>query len=340
MRIEKIRAICEPEVGQERNKKICKDLDGVDEVMIYNVDRHILNLKREKNPLQNIDEILGMNYEFGKGADGVNFCNTWPFGTKTAEIFPKFLAVCRGKQRLSKVMDIVLKQSQKIADYYRYDDYARKTVLVLTDKWDVAIFKKYEKKLLEHAVNDEIWYIFLLVTEYGYTQIPFLPNDRNALKGLRGENIENDITLEDMLMRLDEGIPVVYSMTGGTWRPYGGVEYTFDVVGMWWKKESMEDRFDLDRMRSIKRSMEEGQRKGRIRTRALKRFLESTSWIADIEGNIVPKSRALDSLVCTLRMYGKKIEWDSCFMDEIGDERIIKLQEAIDWFIEECERET
>lgn len=324
MRIEKIRAICEPEVGQERNKKICKDLDRVDEVMIYNVDRHILNLKREKNPLQNIDEILSMNYEFGKGADGVYFCNTWPFGTKTAEIFPKFLAVCRGKQKLGKVMDIVLKQSQKIADYYRYDDYARKTVLVLTDKWDVAIFKRYEKKLLEHAANDGIWYIFLLVTEYGYTQIPFLPNDRNALKGLRGENIENDITLEDMLMRLDERMPVVYSMTGGTWRPYGGVEYRLDVVGMWWKKESVQ----------------EGSSEGRIGARARKRFLESTSWIADIERDIVPKSRALDSPVCTLRMYGKKIEWDSCFMDEIGDERIIKLQEAIDWFIEDCERET
>ncbi len=323
MKIGEIRRICEKECGLERNFEIYAQLNKITDEMLCDFDKSILDVEREKNPLQNIDEIMDVQNEDGKGTFRSSFYNTWPFGVPTDEIFPRFLAVCRGKQQLGGVLKKVLEQSKKIAEKYRDDDYARKTVLVLTDKWNVAIFKRYEKKLLDYALNDGIWYIFLLVTEYGYTQIPFLPNDRDALKELRGENIEDDITLKDMLMRL-EGMPVVYSMTGGTWRPYGGAEYIFDVDGMWWEKESMQ----------------EGPSEGRIGARARKRFLERTSWIIDIERDIVPKSRALDSPVHRLRMYGKEIEWDSCFMDENGDERMIKLQEAIDRFIKDCERET
>lgn len=322
MKIGEIRAICEQGAGQERNRAICEQISWIDERMIYDVDRSILNFRRENNPLQNIDEVLSMQAGDGKGAMGSPFYNTWPFGADTDEIFPRFLAVCRGRQKLGGVLNIVLRQSRKIADKYGNDEDTLKTVMVLTDKWDAAEFKKYEKELLRYTLRNGVWYIFLLVTEYGYTQIPFLPNNRNALRRLREENIEDDVTMEDLLMLLD-GNPVKYRRTGGTWQPYGDAEYTFDVAGLRWRKESLKEKL----------------RTGQINKRACKRFLESTSWIADIAGDIVPKTRTLDCSSCTLRMYGKSIEWDDGFADGNGDERIIKLQESINRLIEACENE-
>lgn len=59
MRISDIRLMCEPPHEQERNTYICKRLNYVDEVLIYHVDREILNYDKNASPLKNIDSILG-----------------------------------------------------------------------------------------------------------------------------------------------------------------------------------------------------------------------------------------------------------------------------------------
>ena len=55
------------------------------------------------------------------------------------------------------------------------DSHGEKQVTVLTDKWDVSVFQKYEWDFLNSALMDKVQYIFLLVTDYGITVIPFLP---------------------------------------------------------------------------------------------------------------------------------------------------------------------
>ena len=83
-------------------------------------------------------------------------------------------------------------QSAKMARKYRNQPDVLKTVIIVTDYWDPKQFKEYEKEMLQYALKDGIWYIFLLATDYGVTQIPFLPNSRDVwgVKLLPDEMIE------------------------------------------------------------------------------------------------------------------------------------------------------
>ena len=112
--------------------------------------------------------------------------NTWPYGTLQDTVYPGFLAVCRGKQGLGGVLQIVERQCKRMTTVCKDE---RKGILIITDKWDSETFRKHEKKLLKYAVHDNIWIVILLVTEYGYIQIPFLPNRRDWFKELNVNTI-------------------------------------------------------------------------------------------------------------------------------------------------------
>lgn len=321
MRISDVRLLCEPSHEEERNINICRNLNYADEALIYHVDRKILNHNKSASPLKNIDDIL--EGQTRVDADGRPWYNTWPFGIPTEEIYSKFLAVCRGEQKLKGVFDVVIKQSKKIAEHYRNCHGQEKTVMILTDKWDYDTFRKYEKKLLNHAIQDGIWYIFLLVTDYGYTQIPFLPNDRNAISHLDGETIEDDLAFENILDMLQE-YPFEYSMSGGTFQPFESVHYRFDIYSFCWEKHSLR----------------EGDAYGKIWEKDLKQFLKSISWITIERQSIIkPQVWALDLPTRKLNIFGRTIEWDAAF-DEDGDRQYALLQKALDRFVAGCEKHT
>lgn len=321
MKISDIRLLCGPPHEDERNRDICKSLNDVDEALIYHVDREILNHDKSASPLKNIDDILEGQTKVDAKIDEKPWYNTWPFGAPTEEVCAKFLAVCREKRKLKETFDIVVQQSKKIAKYYPISHGQDKTVMILSDKWDYDTFRKYEKELLNHAIRDGIWYIFLLVTDYGYTQIPFLPNNRNDLKHLEGEKIEDDLTYEDMLDMLCE-YPFEYSMSGGMLQLNEYAHYHFDARKNCWERYSPKD----------------GDIFGRIWKNDLKRFLKSVSWITDEKCSMLkPQMQVWDAPTRELRFFGKKIKWNAG-LDGDTDGQYALLQKALDQFVTDCEK--
>lgn len=311
MKMQEIRRACEADFSQERNKEICRQLSHIDEGFIYPVDRNLLNCDPNQNPIQNIDSVLNEN----AGVLPKDLCNTWPFGVPTDEIYPRFLAICRGQTRLDTAFGEIKKQSKIMARECKEES---KTVILLTDKWSLATFKRYEKNFLNHALQDGIWYIFLLVTEYGYTQIPFLPNGRYVLRKLSGEVVEDDFSMDDVYELLDS---FEISYWGGTWQQHKRHMYKFDLTYMEWRKSSTL----------------EGNDNGRIPEGALFNFINSVLWIKDRkESKIEPSNRALDSPAFTLHIFGKKVEWD--VIGGYDNKPFGELSKNTEKFIKACDK--
>ncbi|WP_037355657.1 hypothetical protein [Selenomonas sp. FC4001] len=320
MKLKEIHKIIEPKIGEERNEKVLRQIAPVDEGFIYPFVRDILNISRTLNPIQNIDSVLESHTGDDVFASNNQKCNTWPFGNPTSEVYPRFLAICRGNVTLNKAFSMMSKQSRMIAQNYRHTRHKEKTVILLTDKWDIKTFKKYEKEYLSYAMHDGIWYIFLLVTEYGYTQIPFLPNDREILQGFENEKVEDDVTFEEMIDRL-QGQPIEYNVTKGTWKANNSFPYCFcfwaDLYG--WHKES-----------------DEGICEGKVPYNALCKFLGDALWISETSTNaVISNISASDAPVSTLRIFGITVTWD--VLDNC-EERIIALQKSLGKFVDACEK--
>ncbi len=226
MKLSEIRKLCEPDFREERNRALCREIAHIDEGFIYHLDRDILARNPDLSPLCNVDFALEELKDKHRILLGSLVCNTWPYGVPS-DIYPRFLAVCRGKTTLNDAFKAMQAQSIKIANKFGPDSDIQKTVILLTDKWDHQKFLKYEKDFLHHALRNKIWYIFLLVTDYGYTQIPFLPNDKSVLRRIEEEVVEDEITFEDMLELLRK-YPFEYQRSGGTWNLYKSETYHFD----------------------------------------------------------------------------------------------------------------
>ena len=225
MKIEEIRAISEgPKERGCRNKELCEVLSRIDEAFIYYIDREILTHSPEKSALENMDDILTGECEV-PGITGMprgtEWYNSYPFGIETDVIYSMFLGICRGKTRLEAVLREAIRHSEDVVKCC--PQYSERTTVVLTDKWDVKTFAKYEKAFIRYACLHDIFPIFLLVTDYGYTQIPFLPNDRKKLHELIPDV---DTDGEDAL-RLFNEVPVEYIEQGSVFNVTERFEYTF-----------------------------------------------------------------------------------------------------------------
>ncbi len=175
----------------ETNREYFPRLGEIDGKFSSHVLGDILAGDNHKTPLQNLDEVIKTKQGTGTLSEGHSWYNTYPFGTPTHKPpFPRFLAVCNGGRRLKTVLDRVKLQSERMAAHYGGQENVEKTVIVLTDKWNHSLFKMYEEDFLNHALQDGIWYIFLFVTDYGCTQIPFLPNDRRIFHRYQGQRLD------------------------------------------------------------------------------------------------------------------------------------------------------
>lgn len=323
MTIDEFRGICEPSFGDERNKTLCKTIAPVDEPFIYHVDRAILAHDRNKTPLKNLEDVVHGNDGNKSLTKGNPWYNTFDFGTETKETFSRFLAVCKGnKPSLRRVLNEVKKQSKKIADKFSSKNNQEKTVIVLTDKWDPELFQKYERVFLNYALQHGIWYIFLLITDYGYTQIPFLPNDRDALRDYENVDIEEAEPYEALLDRL-EGRTIKYIRDGGTLNTFFRETFIFDEMRL--------EKYG---------AANELQMSVNVPRRAFQRFLESVKWIdeSDTMDISAKEDGKKDEGHHHLSIFGKSVSWGDGDVGELGEPKFQKLQKAIDCFVAACEK--
>lgn len=118
--------------------------------------------------------------------------NTYPFGKTTEQTFPEFLGICSGGAKLDGALGAARGHCEKARKSLPKD--LPKAVMIFTDKWDWPTFhRKFELPFLRYALEDNVLFIFLLVTDYGVSRIPFLVRNHRELDDLRrrGYDIES-----------------------------------------------------------------------------------------------------------------------------------------------------
>ena len=321
MDIKEIRAVCEGQKERDcRNIELCKALSPVDEGFIYHIDRDILNHSPEMSALENIDAILNGECKDTEDAGkpkGFEWYNSYPFGAETDIIHSRFLGICRGKKKLDAVFKEAIRHSENVAKCCT--EYYERTTVILTDKWDVKTFAKYEKAFIRYACLHDIFPIFLLVTDYGYTQIPFLPNDRKKVHELIPDV---DTDREDAL-RLFNEVPVEYIEQGSVFNVTERFEYTFYFN---------ERRWECKRPHC-------GMMSGTMSDITAKMFFKDVLWIAGAKGKTINSDpKGIDTKSYALYVFGKKVFWDTAAIDSNGDPRFIKLNEAIKMLLASLKR--
>ena len=283
-------------------------------------------------PLQNIDIIIAQD---GANIQSSNhpWYNTIPFGTKSStyafdannRTFPRLLAICRGETTLPSILRKIKEQCPKIVEEYpdKTKSDFNKIVVLLTDKWDTSKFEKYDKVFLNHALQDDFRFIILLVTAYGYTQIPFLPNNRNELDKFSNVIVEDDFTINDLKNLLTSFESFEYEYYDRTRKQLAPKTYIFHLEFMKWDKIP-----DFEFIES-----------GRIREKALLKFIKNVLWIKDsLESRIESKSikQDKDSSIYVLHIFGKEVSWHPVSKDE--DILFGELTESMEEFMEKCDK--
>lgn len=207
----------------------------------------------------------------------------------------------------------------------------RKTVFLLTDKWNSDAFRDYELTFLNHAIRNNIWYVFLLVTDYGITQIPFLPEDRDFFRRYDIQSVEENVSIERLLDLLHDA-PMIYHFSAGTLHKYSETEYLFDSDRMVWDRHSLTESFC----------------EGRINQSAFVRFLKTAEWLAEDSIQLVEKDEPVfcDGGRGALDIFGWHLDLTQSYTDQLGsysDEQvellIKKLRKELGRLIDQCEKQ-
>ena len=214
--------------------------------------------------------------------------------------YPRSLSVCAGngrgaKGRLGTALRRLCSHGRIIAEFPP-DETETKTLVLVTDKWNRNIFRRYEATFLYYAICENIWPVFLLAADYGYTEIPFLPHNREALRAKISEN-----TLMSLIIPCDGGLFRFADECGDDERPvsYGDeTEEGYDALngepieiirgyGTWGPNKLRKDGYTISG-RSWKRVIQENiftaevkVDQGQIDRHLLEYFLRETAWLKD-----------------------------------------------------------
>lgn len=163
----------------------------INSLLLDQTIKYIIFRDFEKTPLQNLGDFASMKGAQRTSSNAERDYYLWPCEGEEGGPYHKAVGVCKkGVNSLNSVLLKMMEFSYKMVGFSKPDN--RKIVMVMTDYWDLKQFRNYEKEMLNYALNDGIWYIFLLVTDYGCTQIPFLPDTKTAFLGISREPIEDE----------------------------------------------------------------------------------------------------------------------------------------------------
>lgn len=143
------------------------------------------------------------NGRFGRD-DLPKTVNTYPFGEKTSEVYPEFIGVCNGDDKLSGLFKAIVKQI-KVYMSETYEGRDRKAITVFSDKWDPKYLKQSEALFLKAILMNNVYFNFFLVTDYGITRIPFM-NDQQTeeyKRNFTGDRIEEAMSLRELIEEND-----------------------------------------------------------------------------------------------------------------------------------------
>lgn len=155
--------------------------------------------------------------------------NTFPFGARTADVFPEFVGACVGETTMLQALNAIDCYCKLAAENFPSDDL--KTVILLTDKWENSRFQRdFEFCFLNYALQQNILFVFLLVTDYGVTRIPFLAANELELQELRrrGYSVETEHPGVAALEMLRQYSPCYFERQRGTWEQSGATRFEFD----------------------------------------------------------------------------------------------------------------
>ena len=245
----------------------------------------------------------------GAGSEDTWF-NQYPSKIKGG-LYRQFLGICLEGKRLDTVLKKALEHSEAVAKKFEHEPYPEKTVVILTDKWNPRDFAKYESKFLYYAAECGIWYVFILVTDYGYTQIPFLPNDRSSLAGV---SIDYEDAFRQEAALPDD--PIIFREEAAAW----GIDNEFIIYP------------DKERWECY--SPKNGSETGVIERKEIEKFLRNQMWIIDCdESELDFYSIACDVTRYTLRIFGRTVKWDGASESHIYSWKLNKLSKEINRLI-------
>lgn len=319
MTIEEVRAACiEKRIDTESDT--LGSIFRIDEPFLFHVLKYYYHHSSEISPIEHLSNCMRSEDALDEainGSRGEAWYNTYPFGTITDKVYSRFLGISLGKKMFNKVLKHAVKHNSNVVKYCEPSNFRDRTTVILTDYWDPEVFKKYEKDLLSHALISDIWTILILVTEYGFVPIPFLPNDRDALDGIV---LDEDKVKADVQRWIDT--PVEYIVDGGTWNLGHHEEYTIYLYDKAW------ELIDAGGERNI----------GKIRYEAINKFLDEVLWIAETDKfDLDAENRSFDCERYELYIFGKRLVWDSTNIGKNGDPRYIKLNKALKKLIKSFE---
>lgn len=118
--------------------------------------------------------------------------NTFPFGARTKGVYPEFIGVCAGEEAILHALVAIDGYCKQVAESFPPDEL--KTVVLLTDKWDSFRFQRdYEYPFANYMLQHNIFFVFLLVTDYGISRIPFLVGNELELQELRNKELSIEL---------------------------------------------------------------------------------------------------------------------------------------------------
>lgn len=317
-------------LGRENDdswSELQEQLSRIDEVLLCAVEKNLFGWSDGRSALENLAALHSQDRPYA-GNQQENY-NTYPFGAPTDTVYPRLLVSCCGETTLRSTLKAIAVRSKKMAGLFPSDE--RKTVFLLTDKWSSDAFRDYELTFLNHAIRNNIWYVFLLVTDYGITQIPFLPEDRDFFRRYDIQSVEENVSIERLLDLLHDA-PMTYHFSAGPLDKNSETEYLFDSDRMVWSRHSLT----------------EGLCERRINQSTFIRFLKTAEWLAEDSIQLVEKGEPVfcDDGRGTLDIFDWHLDLARSYTDQSGsysDEQVEllmkKLRRELSRLIDQCEKQ-
>ena len=137
------------------------------------LDAMAITMFEKEDCLGVFDEFMNLTHDEIFDADLPFWMHIHPNEKNDKYLFPEFLGFCRGRNTLRRVLKAADSYMEKAGNAIAEP----KTVTILTDKWDPAVFAEYEDGLIGKAFEYGIIVNIFLVTAYGISKVVFLNED-------------------------------------------------------------------------------------------------------------------------------------------------------------------